>query len=106
MPAGCISLNHRYKVTNQERIISLIGFEASAAAIAGAMIDNGIVDDDDYDVENKELIRKAAIEVLEGLYVSSVSEGGYSITYDRAAIRDRIGQLNGGGRTVRAVFVW
>lgn len=71
------------------------------------MIDAGVVADDDYTLANQPAVRNAARMILEGIKVSSVSEGGYSISYDKEALERQIASLSGGGRPkVRALNVW
>jgi hypothetical protein len=80
-------------VTNKERVISLVGFEASDTAIEGALIDNDLTAGSTYEKANAVPVAKAAISVLRSLIVSSVKEGGYTINYDKDLIVKRIQSL-------------
>jgi hypothetical protein len=83
-------------MTNADRTISLIGFApANTDALPGALIDRGVDPEGTYDGSNKDLIKAAAIEVMELLLTTADTrnEGGYSITFDRKAVMERINQL-------------
>lgn len=85
-------------MTNAERTISLIGFApANENALPGALIDRGVDPAGNYDGSNKDLIKGAAIEVMELLLTTAdtKNEGGYTITFDRKAVMERINQLKG-----------
>lgn len=92
-------------MTNRERLISVVGFEAEANALDGALIDADLTAADEYTKANAPQVQKAAREVLQGLLVSSMTEGGYSVTYDRKAIEAKLKAI-GGGPKVRALNVW
>jgi hypothetical protein len=70
-----------------------------------ALIDVGLTGSDTYTTDDKVTVNTAALSVLNGLLYSSISEGGYSISFDRSAIEARIKAL-GGGPKVRGVNVW
>lgn len=80
-------------------------YEAGGNVLSKALIDQGLTDTDAYTTDNKASVDKAAIAVLNGILYSSVSEGGYSVTYNADAIKAKIRWL-GGGPEVNGVSVW
>lgn len=55
------------------------------------MLDRDIIPGDEYKKENAEAIDLCAIELLAGLLAEpDISEGGFSVKYDRNAIKDRL----------------
>lgn len=93
-------------MTNLEALQGALGeYVASDNALSKALIDQDLVSGDAYSSGNKEAVNNAAIDVLNGILYSSVSEGGYSVTYSAESIRAKILSL-GGGPTVRGVNCW
>lgn len=83
-------------MTNQERVLALIGFTPSNAnAIPGELTDVGLTPTDVYNTANMNPVKIAAVRVMELLLTTADTrnEGGYAITYDRAAVQKRIDQL-------------
>ena len=83
-------------------------------SLVKALLDAGIIDTDQYTSDLSDDIDLVAIEVLQGLLSQpDISEGGYSIRYDRAAISKRLEFLASkqevditGGPTVRGINPW
>jgi hypothetical protein len=60
-----------------------------------ALIDAGIDGSATYLASNAQTINNAAVNVLKGFLLSSISEGGYSVSFDRSAIENKITVLEG-----------
>lgn len=77
-----------------------------------ALLDQDVTPGDTYSKEKAESIDLATIDVLKYLLsVPNVSEGGYSVSFDRAAVQKRLDDLNGKYNlatkpTVRARPIW
>lgn len=82
-------------MTNQDRLISFLGFAPSKEAAEGALIDAGIAGNQNYLLENSVPLKKAAIELMELLLTTADTgnENGYTIKYDRAAVLKRLNLL-------------
>jgi hypothetical protein len=100
-------------MTNKEAVIASIQITGySDSAIDKALLDAGIEGSVNYNSANKKPIDLVAIEVLQGMRaLSSVTEGGYSVSYSLAGIEARLGYLNAlygitGQPKVRAVKMW
>ena len=83
-------------MTNQERLISLLGFAPPPNAAEGALLDNGVTGTDVYEPSLSSSIKKAAIEVM-NVIITTADTGnaqtGFQIKYDRQSILQRIKQL-------------
>jgi len=85
-------------VTNTQALQATLGeYTAAATALEKALLDQGLSGLDAYSASNLTQVNLAAVAVLSSILVSSVSEGGYSITYDRSGIEALIAALGGGG---------
>lgn len=101
-------------MTNKEAIIASLQITGySDSAIEKALLDSGLNGGDSYETINAKSIDLAAIDVLQGmLSVSSVSEGGYSVSYSTAGIKARLEYLSakngllGAVPTVTSKSVW
>jgi len=84
-------------MTNTEAVAAAIQFTGySSQALTKALLDGGIDGAGTYSAGNKANINLVAIEVLRGmLAVSSVTEGGYSISFSTSGILARIDFLTG-----------
>lgn len=83
-------------MTNKEALMAVVGFEVSDDAIDKSLVDAGIKGAEEYTTNDAEDIDLCAIDLLQLLLsVPNVSEGGYSISYDRTAIKDRLNFLSG-----------
>jgi hypothetical protein len=72
-----------------QAVLSPISYESNVAD--KAMLDNDIIGADTYSKDSALSIDKAALAVLEGiLSAPNISEGSFSISYDRKAVIDRI----------------
>lgn len=81
-------------MTNKEALIAVVRVSVPDNSLEKAMIDNSVSATTDYTSTEAESIDKCAIAVLEGLLSDpDVSEGGYSINFDRKAVQDRISIL-------------
>lgn len=84
-------------MTNTQALQATLGeYQASANALEKALTDQGLSGLDAYTAANLDQVNLAAVAVLSSILVSSVSEGGYSITYDRSGIEALIASLGGG----------
>jgi hypothetical protein len=105
-------------MTNTERLIALLGFQADPVAIEAALLDNSITGSDDYEAANLIPIKKAAIALIEILLSTpdtSNSVTGYSVNYDRGFAEKRLNALRSsagiaipgaGNPTIRGVSPW
>lgn len=95
-------------MTINEALAAVVGVsQIPAAVFEKALIDSGLTGTDVYTADNADSVNEAAVTVLSGLLVSSISEGGYSITFDRKAVEAKIQSLGGNPQPeVRAVNVW
>ena len=82
-------------MTNYDAISARIyPYNVDGNLIAIACVDAGIEQEDEYSVEAKKPVAKAAIDVLKQLIVlTSESNGGYSLGYDVKELRRRIHAL-------------
>ena len=83
-------------MTNSERTISLVGFAPeNQNALLGALLDRAIDPNATYDGTNKDLLKQAAIEIMELLLTTAdtQNENTYKVTFDRVAVLARINQL-------------
>lgn len=97
-------------MTNKEAVIATLQITGySDGAIEKALLDNGLNGADTYVIENSKNVRLVSIEVLQGmLSLSSVSEGGYTVSYSAAGIQKRLDYLNDakGQPVVRRSNAW
>jgi hypothetical protein len=64
-------------------------------SIEKVLIDKGITGTDNYTADDAKDVDLMAIDVLTSLLsIADVSEGGYSVRYDRKSIMDRLNFLN------------
>lgn len=81
-------------MTNKEALISVLQCEVDDNALEKALIDAGIIGSDAYTAGTSESIDKCALPILQGLLSqANISEGGFSKSFDRAAIQARIKTL-------------
>jgi hypothetical protein len=93
-------------VTNLEALQGVLGeYAANGNALTKSLIDQDLLGADTYTTDNKDAVNSAAIDVLNGIIYSSVSEGGYSVSYNVEMIKAKILAL-GGGPKVNGVKVW
>lgn len=78
-------------MTVKEALISFIGMPVQDGNIEKVLVDNDLTGTEPYTKSLSESIEKAAIDVLYNAWLTpDVSEGGFSIKYDRTAIRSRL----------------
>lgn len=81
-------------MTNKEALQAVIVEKASDNLLDKALLDQSITGAAAYTASDASKIDLAAIDVLQSLLsVPNVSEGGYSVSYDRTAILNRIEML-------------
>lgn len=81
-------------MTNKEALEAVVQVSVSSNVLEKALLDQSVSAAGNYTASNSEAIDKAAIAVLEGLLSApNVSEGGFSVSYDRAAISRRVTAL-------------
>ncbi len=104
-------------MTIREALLSVLdGITVSTTTIDKVLLDAGITGTTTYTSLLIETVDLAAIEVLKlGLLVKSISEGGYSITYDTEGLLERLRLLSAkynlpvpsvGQPKIRAVNYW
>jgi hypothetical protein len=82
-------------MTNKEALVGVVRVSVPDHSLEKAMIDNDVTGGSTYVKLNEKSIDLCAIDVLQGLLSEpNVSEGGYSISYDRKAVLDRLNYLN------------
>jgi hypothetical protein len=81
-------------MTNKEALIAALQLTADDSTLEKALIDQEVTGSDTYVKDNATAIDQCAIEVLQGiLSTPDVSEGGYSVKYDRDAVKARLSYL-------------
>lgn len=83
-------------MTNQERLISLLGFAPPPNSAEGALLDYGVDGTGQYDPSLSTAIKKAAIEVMNVIITTGDTgnaQTGFQLKYDRPSILQRIKQL-------------
>lgn len=101
-------------MTLTEALVNEVQIDVSAATIEKVLLDKGLIGTTVYDpATHQQAIDMAAIDVLTKTVYSSVSEGGYSITFNRDAVLQRIASLykkydlaNPNTPGVRGASVW
>ena len=99
-------------MTNKEALIANVGFSVPDNMLEKALTDNDITGSDAYTKDDAESIDLATIPVLKlVLSMPDVSEGGYSIRFDRASVEKRLESLleendMSTGPTVTGKSVW
>jgi hypothetical protein len=82
-------------MTKKEALIAVIRVNVPDNTIEKAMIDNDVTGSQTYSKSSEKEIDICAIAILKGLLSEpDVTEGGYSIRYDRAAVEKQIGYLS------------
>lgn len=83
-------------MTNLEALKAVVDVPGiSGNAYDKALIDVSLTGSSTYSAGNEETINNAAVKVLKGFLLSSLSEGGYSVSFDRTAIENKITVLEG-----------
>lgn len=81
-------------MTIKEALISEVPFSVSENMLEKAMIDNEVTGSDTYSSSSKESIDYCVMDILKRvLSEADVTEGGYSIKFDRSAIEKRLKYL-------------
>jgi hypothetical protein len=81
-------------MTNKEALIAALQLTVDDMALEKALIDQQVTGSETYQRDNATAIDQCAIEVLQGiLSAPDVSEGGYSVKYDRGAVQQRLSYL-------------
>jgi hypothetical protein len=81
-------------MTNKEALVAVVLVDANDNLLEKALADGSITSTDNYSPENSQAVDSAAISVLRSiLSMPDITEGGYSIRYDRASIQKRIDAL-------------
>lgn len=82
-------------MTNKEALIAVLRVSVPDNSLEKAMIDNDVSGNEQYSKSAEKSIDLCAIDVLQGLLSEpDVSEGGYSINYDRDAVKERLAYLS------------
>jgi len=85
-------------MTNLDALKAVVGIDGiSDNSFQKALLDVSIDGTGTYNAANKKTLDTVAVELLKNILVQSVSEGGYSISYDRKAIEAKILSLSGAG---------
>lgn len=78
-------------MTNKEALVAVIRVNIPETSLEKSMLDRDIIPGDGYTKDNAEAIDLCAIELLAGLLAEpDVSEGGFSVKYDRSAVKERL----------------
>lgn len=82
-------------MTNKEALLAVVQVaNIPDNSLVKALMDAEILDTDEYEINLADDIDLVAIDVLQGLLSQpDIQEGGYKITFDRAAIAKRLGFL-------------
>lgn len=82
-------------MTNKEALVAVLRVSVPDNSLEKAMIDNDVTGGSTYTKDNEKNIDLCAIDILQGLLSDpDVSEGGYSINFDRKAVQERLNYLN------------
>jgi hypothetical protein len=81
-------------MTNKEALIAVLGVSVPDLSADKVLLDAEITGADTYSAENEKSIATCAVKLLYGLLLPNISEGGYSISYNRDAIKDKIAYLS------------
>lgn len=102
-------------MTNQERLISLLGFNPPVNAAEAALLDVGVDKAANYTSDQLIPIKTAAVEIMKVLITTADTGNGvvgWTAKYDRPSILKRIEQLEGeingvpAGPTIRGLQPW
>jgi hypothetical protein len=101
-------------MTNKEALIAVLQVSVPDNSADKVLLDAGITGTDAYSAGNSKAIDLCAIDALQGLLSTpDVSEGGYSVRYDRAAVQARLqylstknGVVNPGAPSVKGIAPW
>lgn len=78
-------------MTNKEALIAVLRVNIPDNSLVKALLDNDVTDSETYTKTKEKSIDLCAIDLLAGLLSEpDVSEGGYSIKYDRAAVQKQL----------------
>lgn len=78
-------------MTNKEALIAVLRVNVPDNSLVKALLDHDVTDSSTYTKDNAKDIDLCAIDVLAGLLAEpDVTEGGYSINYDRAAVEKQL----------------
>lgn len=81
-------------MTNKEALIAAVGFTVPDNMIEKAMIDNEVTGTNTYTIDDAESIDLCVIPILQwALSQPNVSEGGYSLSFNREAVQARLDTL-------------
>lgn len=79
---------------NREALQAVLAVTVDSRAVEKALFDADLEPGETYSSSSKDKINACAIEVLEGILSQpDISEGGYSIKYDRSAVKLRLDAL-------------
>jgi hypothetical protein len=95
-------------MTNLDALKSVVDIPGiSSNSYDKALIDAGIDGTATYLASSEQTINSAGVKVLKGFLLSSLSEGGYSVSFDRTAIENKITVLEGNEkvRGIRAINI-
>ena len=102
--------------TNKEVILGFFNFEVPEALVQKAMIDRAVSENANYSISDIEKTDLAVADIcLHLINLSSESEGGYSVVFDKQKMADLRSQLlkkhdvedeNLQGGTIQARSVW
>jgi hypothetical protein len=84
-------------MTNKEALIAtiMVSTQAAGSIVEKVLVDFSIDASATYSAANAKEIDLCAIEVLKGiLSTPDISEGGFSVKYDRGAVQARLSALN------------
>jgi hypothetical protein len=85
-------------MTNLDALKAVVDVDLiSDNSLLKALVDADIDPTDDYSAGHKDAMDAAGVEVLKGFLLTSMSEGGYSVSFDRKAIESKIALLSGTG---------
>ncbi|GAO43792.1 DUF6706 family protein [Flavihumibacter petaseus] len=88
-------------MTVKEALIAEIAMSVDDMLVDKTLVDHGVYENRTYTKELSETIGKASIDILLSIWtMPDVSEGGYSVKYNRDAVKSRLLFLAGKyGRT-------
>jgi hypothetical protein len=94
-------------MTNIAALQAVLMVSVPDNTLSKALLDAELTESDTYTSDNRLIVEACAVDILKSLLTTpNISEGGYSISFDRNAIQVRLGQLTGAKPTIKGVRPW
>ena len=78
-------------MSNKEALIVEVGIQVTDGLLEKGLTDNGLISVDVYTLPNETKVLRAAMQILFKVsFITSISEGGYSISFDKEGVLSRL----------------